>query len=128
MIYTPNPQHRNAAFANVKSQWSIPIVDETNSFNTAHKRSWVVGAAAWGLHLVQNLPTVLGTTPKPQQFPVQIAKFVGDSRGNWHGYPAAHWLSPYDRPALTVLERWQRSGLINKAKMAKIYRCKRCSL
>lgn len=127
MAYTPHPQHRNAAFAAHKSQWVISEAEETQSFNVAMAAQWVASGAAWGLHLIAAGPQVLGTTALPNNFSVQIAKFVGD-QGNWHGYPVAHWLSPYDRPAYEVLEKWKAGGIINKAKLAKIYRGKRCSL
>lgn len=127
MTYAPHPQHRNAAFATQKSQWTISVADETHTFTSAVAAQWTSSNEVWGLYLVQAVPKVLGTTALPNQFSVQIAKFVGD-QGNWHGYPVAHWLSPYDRPAYAVLEKWKIGGIINKAKLAKIYQGKRCSL
>jgi len=57
-----------------------------------------------------------------------IAKFVADEQNNWHGYPVAHWLSPWDKPDISILKEWKDSGIINKAKMAKIHRGYKCSL
>ncbi|CAD5373565.1 hypothetical protein RA210_U360005 [Rubrivivax sp. A210] len=127
MAYIPHPQHRNAAFASQKSQWSISVLEETQTFTSALAAEWTANDAVWGLYLVQAVPVILGTTALPNQFEVQIAKFVGN-QGDWHGYPVAHWLAPYDRPAYAVLEKWRNGGIINKAKFAKIYRGKRCSL
>jgi hypothetical protein len=128
MAYIPNPQHRNAAFASQKSQWVISVSDELVCYQKSQQEQWVCGEAYWGLHLVQLSPSLLGTSQQPSPSPLHIAKFVGDLNGNWHGYPVAHWLSPYDKPAVNVLNSWLESGMINRPKYAKIHRGKKCTL
>lgn len=126
MTYTPNPQHRNNSFASAKSQWSIAISDEIACYNNAQTKHWLANASYWGLHLPTGVPAQLGISPSAQ-FQLYLAKFVED-QGNWHGYPVAHWLSPFDKPPVSVLKCWQYEGYINKAKLAKIHRGKQCSL
>jgi hypothetical protein len=130
MPYTPHPQHRSAAFATVKSQWSIAVNDEHVCYQNAAANGWTCCGFYWGLHAPapMQLPVQLGVSPLPNQYPLQIAKFVGDAVGNWHGYPVAHWLSPFDKPDAPVLLAWHNSGFISRPTMAKIHRGKRCSL
>ncbi len=128
MPYLPHPQHRDIAFARQKSQWCISVVEETQIFTYAVEQKWTNTNTGWGLHLVDDAPSILGTTTLPYQFPVKIAKFVGNPTGNWHGYPVAHWLAPYDKPAVEILEMWKEKGFINQPTFSKIYRGKRCNL
>lgn len=124
-VYTPNPQHRNAAYANQKSQWTIPIPDEYTCYNTATASGWCGAQCGWGLHLEQGVPAPVGSSSRANQ--LYIAKFVQD-QNVWHGYPIAHWLSPFDKPSDATLQSWEASGFINRATRARIYRGKRCSL
>lgn len=128
MPYTPNPQHRSAAFAAVKSQWSIALAQEHVCYDIATRNGWTCGGCFWGLYLPLETPAQLGVSPSPDQHPLKIAKFVGDDVGNWHGYPVAHWLSPYDKPDAPVLKTWFDSGFISRPTMAKIHRGKKCIL
>ena len=127
MPYTAHPHHRNAAFAHQKSQWAISVNEEEVCYATANAHSWTSGGCFWGLHLVGPAPAVLGVAPAPAFSPLMIAKFV-DDQDNWHGYPVAHWLSPFDKPDVKVLEDWLTSGLIRRPTMAKIHRGKKCTL
>jgi hypothetical protein len=124
-VYTPNDQHRNAQFAAQKSQWTIPVADETLCYTHANAQGWCGADKGWGLHLSAAGPAQLGVSP--QQFHLFIAKFVQD-QNVWHGYPVAHWLSPFDKPSADTLKAWEDRGLINRATKAKIYRGKKCSL
>ena len=124
-VYTPHPQHRNAAYANQKSQWTITIPDEHACYGTAATSGWCGPDYGWGLYLPAGAPAPLGLSPQASQ--LYIAKFVQD-QSVWHGYPVAHWLSPFDKPSLGTLQLWEASGYINRAKRAKISRGKKCSL
>lgn len=128
MAYVPHPQHRSAAFASQKSQWLIAVNEEEVCYLTATAQRWTYGGCYWGLHLAGPSPAALGVAPPPVQAPLHIAKFVGDPTGDWHGYPVAHWLSPFDKPDATVLSAWLNSGFINRPTMSKIHRGKRCAL
>lgn len=128
MPYVPHTHHRNPAFATQKSQWSIAVNDEQVCYHVATTHAWACGGCYWGLHLSGPAPAVLGSAPLPLQAPLHIAKFVGDPTGNWHGYPVAYWLSPFDKPDVPILRAWLDSGYINRPTMAKIHRGKRCAL
>lgn len=128
MAYTPNSQHRNSAFAGQKSQWTINVPDEQNCYQASTSGNWSCGTYYWGLHVVGQALFGLGTSPQPVQETLHIAKFVGDAQGNWHGYPVAPWLSPFDKPGEAVLKIWLNGGLIKKPTFSKIHRGKKCAL
>jgi hypothetical protein len=128
MPYAQHPHHRNPAFAGQKSQWTITPGEELQSYTGAVNAGWSCDGSFWGLHLVAAQPDTLGTYRLPAAYPLKIAKFVGDEAENWHGYPVAHWLSPWDKPGESVLFAWKNAGLISKATMSKIHRGKRCDL
>ena len=123
MPYTPKNDHRNGS--PIKSQWSISVAQEEQCYLTAANRNWSSGGNYWGLHFPNNLPDILGTSPVMDL--LYIAKFVSH-QGNWHGYPVAHWLSPFDKPNPDVLDMWIQAGLINSTKKSKIHRGKKCAL
>ena len=121
--YLPHPHHRDPSRRDDKSQWLIPVPDEVACFHAAYMSNWGDGGKYWGLHAPNGLPQVLGTTPvSPFAY---IAKFVGPV---WHGYPVAHWIAPYDRPGMAVLNRWEQSGIIGRLTKSKIRRGKKCVL
>jgi hypothetical protein len=124
--YIPHPQHRNRGYAALKSQWSISQHDEIECFKLASNSKWTYKDSFWGLHIGEVGPGPLGLAPS--RCLLHIAKFVNDNIGNWHGYPVAHWLSPYDKPGESILSDWYVLGLISKPKMAKIHRGKQCAL
>jgi hypothetical protein len=128
MAYIPHPQHRNTAFASQKSQWTIAEADEHRSYEMATIGGWSYDGCYWSLHLIGTAPAPLGVSPFPNNFSLHIAKFVGDPAGDWHGYPVAPWLSPFDKPDTNVLISWLNAGLIGRPTMAKIKRGKRCAL
>lgn len=125
MSYQIHPHHRSAGHASTKSQWLISVADEQNCYTQAVANKWHANDSYWGLHLVLLSPGVLGSAPSND--PLYIAKFVSD-QGNWHGYPVAHWLSPYDKPQMLVLKKWEDVGYINRATKARIHRGKKCAL
>lgn len=96
-------------------------------FQKAVTDGWLCDNSYWGLHLVNQSPAVLGVTPLPGAQDVKVAKFVG-ADANWHGYPVAHWASPWDKPGMAVLKSWLNAGLINQPTLAKIHRGKACNL
>lgn len=131
MPYTPNPQHRNKAFSYQKSQWSISLPEEIQCYTTAQINSWLHKDAYWGLHLIKNNPPLiapLGAPPLPNNDRLHIAKFVCDAIGNWHGYPVAHWISPFDKPGEAVVTDWCNMGHISRQAKSKIIRGKKCAL
>jgi hypothetical protein len=126
MTYIPNPQHRNTQFAQAKSQWIISTADELTCYTTASSQGWGTSESYWGVHTPGGSPVQLGVSPQ-SLFDLFMAKFVGN-QGQWHGYPVAHWLSPFDKPPADILKKWQSAGFINRAKLAKIHKGKKCSL
>lgn len=127
MAYHSHPHHRAAAYAFEKSQWRISVEEEVQTYELAVAANWQCEECYWGLHLIGAIAHPLGVSPAPNQQPLNIAKFVG-ANGDWHGYPVAHWLSPWDKPRQNILQAWREAGLITPAKMAKILRGKRCTL
>lgn len=127
--YTPNPQHRNQAYAYQKSQWSISLADEQRCYQTATAHNWLHNNAYWGLHIAQGQQNLapLGVPPQPIIADLHIAKFVCN-QGNWHGYPVAHWMSPFDKPGENVVTDWHQNGHITRQAKSKIMRGKKCNL
>lgn len=125
MPYIHNPHHRSQGYAHLKSQWRISTQEESDCYENAVARNWIEADSYWGLHVRGVAPSILGVAPSNDS--LYIAKFVCD-QDNWHGYPVAHWLSPYDKPQIGVLTSWEQSGLINRAKKARIHRGKKCAL
>lgn len=130
MPYKANLLHRNTGYSNQKSQWSITLVDETKCYSSAVVQNWNHNNCYWGLHIVAGAhsPQVLGKSTPPSSCNVQVAKFVGNTQGEWHGYPVAHWLSPYDKPGESVLRDWLAKGIINNSVFSRIHRGKKCVL
>ena len=130
MSYVPHPHHRSLEFASQKSQWTITTDDECACYSWAIQQNWLSNGFYWGLHKESHQPTLLqlGISKSPEEYSLHIAKFVASDGGEWHGYPVAHWLSTKDKPGTEVLKSWLNSGLINKPKMAKIKRGKKCDL
>lgn len=126
MTYVPNPQHRNTNYAQTKSQWTISQTDETHCFASASSNGWGTLAGCWGIFVPGGVPEQLGVSPR-SEFELFLAKFVVD-QDQWHGYPVAHWLSPWDKPPPQVLRAWVEIGYINRAKFAKIHKGRKCSL
>lgn len=128
MNYTPNPQHRNSSFSAQKSQWTITIHEEIECFTMATGAPWFGKDCYWGLCPGQSSLRPVGMAPPPHSCPVHFAKFVGDTLHNWHGYPIAHWVAPYDKPPEVVLKGWQTNGIISKPQFSRILRGKKCAL
>lgn len=129
MPYTPHPHHRSAAFVHTKSQWSVQVPEEISCYQTSVSNNWICSSNNyWGLLLHGNTPQNVGFSPLPESRPLFVAKFVGDQQGNWHGYPVATWLSPFDKPVIDILKKWQNLGYINGSQKAKLYRGKLCAL
>lgn len=127
MTYIPNPQHRNPSFSSQKSQWIISISEEHTAYNLSSQSSWIANGACYGLHLINNRPQKLGVPPNHVIGDLYICKFVED-QSIWHGYPIAHWIHPWDKPSQQVLLNWMNAGYINRAKLSKIHRGKKCDL
>jgi hypothetical protein len=127
MPYIHHPHHRDPGYANAKSQWDIPEMEELQSYTLALTNGWAGTNCLWGLHVVAAKPDFLGKSQLPANEPVKIAKFVSDDGVNWHGYPVAHWLRPFHKPPGTVLSGWIAAGLITRPSMSKIMKGKRCA-
>jgi hypothetical protein len=129
MVYIPHPHHRDAGYAAHKSQWSVSLESEISCFNKAVASEWLCNKDFhWGLCIHETSPSYLGVSQLPEKLPLFVAKFVSDAQNNWHGYPVAHWLAPFDKPSKTVVDKWKNAGLINGAQRARIVRGKLCSL
>lgn len=103
-------------------------MEEKDCFVLASDCRWYSNDCYWGVHIGEGSIRPMGTAPPPLNCELHFAKFVGDSHENWHGYPVAYWIAPWDRPTETVLAEWKDTGIISKAQMAKIHRGKKCAL
>lgn len=128
LAYQPHIHHRSQQYAAQKSQWTIPIGEEHACYALSVQQNWASANDYYGLHMQGNVPQPLGVTRLPEAITVCIAKFVSADGIDWHGYPAAHWLSPYDKPDEHILQAWLASGLISMPKFRKIHGGKKCSL
>jgi hypothetical protein len=127
MTYIPNQQHRDTSFSNQKSQWTINILEEKGAYSLSSQAGWITNSSYYGLHLIDNRPQKLGISPTPSTDDLYMCKFV-ENQSIWHGYPVAHWASPWDKPSPQVLNDWMNLGYINKAKLSKIHRGRKCAL
>ncbi|MEP4599695.1 MAG: hypothetical protein ABJZ98_02215, partial [Saccharospirillum sp.] len=103
--YCPNPQHRNSNPN--KSQWTIDIPSELESFQTMDQQEWNENQTGWGLYFNEyGSISYLGTLPR-NRAEVFIAKFVCDvAHGLWHGYPADYQSNIQDVPHKEVIFEW----------------------
>ena len=125
MKYVPNVIHRNRTPN--KSQWTITLEEELNTFRSCTNNRWYLEHVGWGLHLSGNNPLWLGLTRDHKRCTF-IAKFVGDASGTWHGFPADHTRNIRDIPFESVLHAWLNKNFLSKAKIRKIVRGQQCSL
>ena len=128
MAYQPHIHHRSQQYAGQKSQWTIPVGDEHACYALSLQQNWAAQNDYYGLYMQGNIPLPLGVTRLPDAIKVCIAKFVSANGTDWHGYPVAHWLNPYDKPDENILQAWLARGLISMPKFRKIHGGKRCSL
>jgi hypothetical protein len=136
--YVVKSDHRDGS--KKKSQWIIAPQEEVNTFEGAYSLSWTStsGQQAWGLHLVDGRPTILGTAPTklgtthrgPSRTErLWLAKFVRNATPVfWHGYPANYRHKSQDRPPVSVLQAWHDCGYISKREISRIRGSKPCSL
>jgi hypothetical protein len=97
------------------------------SFDRSVSRGWLLADSGWGLHIPDSTPDWLGVA-QDHTTRVFIAKFVGQSAGVWHGYPADHVKNARDVPHEDVLSAWLKAELLAPAKARKILRGQPCNL
>lgn len=128
LAYQPHTHHRSQQYAGQKSQWTIPVADEHSCYSLSVQRQWRSSSDYYGLHLQGNEPVALGVTRLPDIH----ANLHHLQKQTWQyklgELPAAHWLSPFDKPDDHVLQAWHASGLISMPKFRKIHGGKKCSL
>ena len=125
MQYQPNPVHRNRTPG--KSQWTITMQEEHNSFAQSVRHGWIEATSAWGLHTPNGQPLKLGLT-QDHSNSVYIAKFVGLPLGPCHGYPADHTRCMRDIPSERILRSWLQNSLLTAPKARKILKGMKCNL
>jgi hypothetical protein len=125
MNYLPKADHRRPA-ARQKSQWTISDSEERDCFELAATSDWTWRNSYWGLHVSAGTAQFLGSSQAPEREPVFIAKFIED-QANWHGYPVAHWRSPYDKPSSGILKDWHAKGYIRKKTVKRVVGGRRCT-
>ena len=126
VFYIHKLDHRNRSPR--KSQWTIPENEERRVFSHAYAQGWYTDTTGWGLRLVNGLVCDVGTSVDQIRH-LFIAKFVdGNSKSQWHGYPADHVMNQQDLPDVTLLRTWSTDGYLSFAKVRKIVRRQPCVL
>lgn len=124
--YSIHPHHRNGHPE--KSQWTIDVGDEVESFTKAQSQQWLAGDRGWGVFPTTGLPNYVGVGVN-RTVRLVIAKFVLDEPHNvWHGYPANHVDNERDIPDIEILKKWIEGSVLPIAKISKIGKGKPCSL
>lgn len=123
MNYRPKDDHRKRT-AGKKSQWTINEEEERSCFDLAAAQSWTWRDSYWGVHVPDGVAQYLGISQAPERKPVFIARFLPGKY--WHGYPVAHWRSPFDKPSTDILEAWWEKGYIRKKTVKRVAGGKRC--
>lgn len=124
--YSPKSDHRDGTAK--KSQWTVAVAAEIESFRLAVAEGWTNGALAWSLHIHNGRADYLGTSakdPGPDE-PLFLALF--EIAATCHGFPADHRRSNREKPPAHVQRAWLASPVIRDAVVRKIGRGQRCSL
>lgn len=122
-VYISVSYHRNGNPK--KSQWSISIEEEFESFKTSRLQNWTSNKRGWGLH--PSKPNFeVGTLSNEEV--VFIARFQEMSpdgqpiKDIWHGYPADIRNKKNDIPTDAILKCWLENSYINKSQFSRIRR------
>lgn len=113
--------HRNGN--PIKSQWTISIEEEFESFKISRLQNWHNERRGWGLHPT-NPFSEIGRSVSNRS--VMIARFQEMSPNGqviqdiWHGYPADIRGKTNDIPTVDVLKSWLANGYINGNQFSKI--------
>ena len=92
--YTISAAHRRKS--SKKSRWTISTNEEFACFSNSITNTWKQNFSAWGLHIVNSTPDILGKGVNKED--LKVAKFVDGSKNNiWHGYPCLLYTSPSPR-------------------------------
>jgi len=121
--YNANPAHRN--MTPDRSQWTVPLPREENTFRFSIESNWRHESYSWGLYIENGNAHYLGLD-RDHQTQVFLARFEARTVPEvWHGYPVGH----RDRsPPETILKKWIDGNVLPKAKIAKIAAGKKCTL
>lgn len=115
--------HRNGN--PIKSQWTISIEEEFESFKISRQQNWHNEKRGWGLHPTEPF-SMIGRLINGKN--VMIARFQEMSPNGqnvediWHGYPADIRGKTNDIPTVDVLKSWLANGYINGSQFSKIRR------
>ena len=103
--YTISAAHRRKS--SKKSRWTISTNEEFACFSNSITNTWKQNFSAWGLHIVNSTPDILGKGVNKED--LKVAKFVDGSKNNiWHGYPANILANKQDIPPTSILLLWEK--------------------
>lgn len=122
-FYQHSEKHRDGNLG--KSQWTISIEEEANSFRSSCEGGWIIEACGWGLHIVDGALAHLGYDREAGE--VFLAKFDNHSDCHWHGYPCDYKKSN-QCPSPEILQGWVDLGYLRLAQMRKITRGQKCAI
>lgn len=110
-----------------KSRWTISTNEEFACFSNSITNTWKQNFSAWGLHIVNSTPDILGKGVNKED--LKVAKFVDGNKNNiWHGYPANILANKQDIPPTSILLLWEKLNYINKSDIRKINQQMPCNL
>lgn len=110
-----------------KSRWTINTNEEMTCFSNSMINTWKQDFNAWGLHIINNTPNILGKGINNED--LKVAKFVDGNQNNiWHGYPANILANKQDIPPISILQLWKKLNYINKSDIKKIRQQLPCNL
>ena len=108
-----------------KSQWSISVEEEFESFKISRQQNWHNEKRGWGLHPKDPFSTI-GRTTANNNVVIAIFQEMSPNGQNvddiWHGYPADIRGKINDIPTVDVLRSWLTNGYINGHEFSKIRR------
>ncbi|GBF44587.1 hypothetical protein LPTSP2_38900 [Leptospira ellinghausenii] len=120
-------KHHRKAKSKEKSFWTISEKIEIHIFQNSYEKNWKDNNVAWGIFLEKGRMNQIGLlVNKTASY---IAKFIdGNSKEEWHGYPADIIGNRQDVPNTKILQNWCEHKIIRKHQMMKIKRGIKCNL
>jgi hypothetical protein len=119
-MYLNKKDHRDGT--RVKSQWSVSVDDEINTFALGMDRGWLVESRAWGLHLKNGLAECLGQSARDPGPVTNLSIAFFQLANPCHGYPSDPKRNIKEIPPNEVRGDWLAKGYFKRSVLRKITR------